>query len=435
MKVIKLLPAIALLSIVLITGCRQDESELASVTEIPFATDLNARTSQVSVPLIGASNFAVLAGTTVTNDGMSLIAGDVGVSPGIALTGFQPTSVNTIIGAGTVTAGQGVVHGIIYAGGAAAAQAHNDAIIAYDYLVGQSPDTTYYGVTQLDGRTFTPGIYRFARSANLRVNGTVYLDFQGNSDAVFVFLLGTTLVTMTGSKIVAINSNDQTCRGSNVYWTVGSAAIHGTRFIGTVIAKTTITMTSGVNLTGRILALNGAVTMVTNAISICSNVGTLPPNPCRNFITGGGWIKVRADIRNHITYQKGIFGISGGIKNDRFWGQLSFHDGERNGIRIKGTEVTAYTTLNPVTRQIEGTASINGEGSYAYQVVVTDNGESGKADSFSLKLSNGYTVSGVLKGGNIHLRNKCEESRADHDREEYVDMDESDGHATAIAEI
>jgi len=248
------------------------------------------------VPMGSASDFAVLGGTTVTNDGASLLTGNLGVSPGTAITGFQPVPLNTIVGPGTVTGGLGIVNGTIYAGGPVAAQAHNDAVIAYNYLVAQVPTVDYAGVTQLDGLTFTPGVYRFSPSANLQVNGQLYLDFQGNNDSIFIFELGTTLVTMAGSNVIALNADSQTCVGSNVFWAVGSSAtIDGAQFLGTVIANTTITMTSGANVSGRMLALNGAVTMITDTIATCGSGTVPPPPPCRDFVTGGGWIGEGSD--------------------------------------------------------------------------------------------------------------------------------------------
>ena len=360
-----------------------------------------AKTLQLSVPA-STTNFAVLAATTVTSDGLTVITGDLGVSPGTAITGFQPTPINSISGPGTVTAGLGMVSGTIYAGGPVAAQAHNDAVVTYNYLVAQVADTTYSGVTQLDGMTFTPGVYSFAPSANLQVNGTVYLDFQGNNDALFIFQLGTTLVTMTGSNVIALNNNNQTCTGANVFWAVGSSAtIDGAQFIGSVIAYTTITMTSGSSVDGKIWALNGAVTMIENTISACgsSTGGTVPPTICGSFVTGGGWIN-----------DKATFGVSGGIKNNEFWGHLSYND-HKNGVKIKSTSVTAYIVIDSVTRQIEGVAKLNDGGSFNYKVVVVDNGEPGRNDSFSIELSNGYTASGTLRGGNIQLHKKCEGSK------------------------
>jgi hypothetical protein len=293
-----------------------------------------------------------------------------------------------------------MVSGTIYAGGPVAAEAHNDAVVTYTYLVAQTPDTTYSGVTQLNGMTFTPGVYKFAPSANLQVGGVVYLDFQGNNDAVFIFQMESTLVTMTSSNVIALNNNNQTCSGPNVFWAVGSSAtIDGARFIGSVIAYTTITMTSGSSVEGRIWALNGAVTMIDDTISACgtSTGGTVPPaKPCGNFVTGGGWIN-----------DKATFGVSGGIKNNKFWGQLSYND-HTNGVKVKSSSVTAYIVIDAVTRQIEGVADINGSGSFTYKVIVVDNGEPGRNDSFSIELSNGYSASGTLKGGNIQLHKDCD---------------------------
>ena len=417
MKNMKLLTTIAIVLVVVMTGCAKDAQILPNQI-----TDGHKSVIVPSVPFGSAGSFAVLAGTTVTNDGESIINGDLGVSPGTAITGFQPEPINSIMGPGTVTPGLGVVNGTIYAGGAVAAQAHNDAVIAYDYLMSLVPDVIYPGVTQLDGLTFTPGVYNFAPSANLMVNGTVILDFQGNSDALFVFQMGSTLVTMTDSKVIAINNNDNTCLGSNVYWAVGSSAtIDGAQFVGTVIANTTITMTSGANVSGRIIALHGEVTMISDTISTCGSTGggTNPPEVCRDFVTGGGWIT--GTLSN-----KATFGVSGGIKHGEFWGQLSYNDHKNNGVKVKSSEVTAYIVIDAVTRQIEGIARLNGKNSVTYKVVVVDNGEPGRNDSFSLELSNGYTASGTLNGGNIQLHKVCGNSENEKEKENF-DKDEKIG--------
>lgn len=398
-----LFSAVAIASVALLAGCASQNLDPSPSGKNSSSLSLSgnlATGSQLVVP-VGTTNFAVLAGTTVTNDGLSVITGDAGVSPGTALTGFEPTPINSISGPGTVTAGLGIVNGTIYAGGPIAAQAHNDAVVAYNYLMAQTPDTTYAGVTQLNGLTFTPGVYKFAPSANLQVGGVVYLDFQGNNDALFIFQMESTLVTMTNSNVIALNNNNQTCNGTNVFWAVGSSAtIDGANFIGAVIANTTITMTSGSMVEGRIWAINGAVTMIDNTISACGTLTGVPPppKPCGNFVTGGGWIN-----------DKATFGVSGGIKNNKFWGQLSYND--HNGVKVKSTSVTAYIVIDAATRQIEGIANINGGGSFTYKVVVVDNGEPGRNDSFSIELSNGYNAAGTLGGGNIQIHKDCDDSK------------------------
>lgn len=410
------------------TGCNNYEPQPLESTlqgariETSGKENSSARLSG-SIPLGTAEDFAVLGATTVTNDGESEITGNLGVSPGTAITGFQQSPINTIEGPGTVTAGLGTVYGTIYAGGPVAAQAHNDAVIAYEYLMAQTPNTIFSGVSQLDGVTFTPGVYKFDPSANLKVNGTMYLDFQGNSDAVFIFQTGSTLVTMTGSNMIAINNNGTDCAGSNVYWAVGSSAtIDGAQFIGTVIAHTTITMTDNATVSGAIWALNGAVTMINDTISLCTGGGSgstpEPEKPCADFVTGGGWIN-----------NKSTFGVSGGIKNNSFWGNLSFNDhAKSNGVKVKSTSVTGYIVLDAVTRQIEGIANVNGESGFKFTLIVTDNGEPGRDDSFSLTLSNGYHVSGVLQGGNIQLHKSCGKNSAGKS-EVYADKDEKAGHS------
>ena len=425
MKINKLLTSVTVVALVLIAGCKKNEvaTENSEALSLKSANLKSSSTLNATVPLGSAATFAVLGGTTVTNADASIITGDAGVSPGTALTGFQPAPINTIAGPGTVTAGLGVVTGTIYAGGPVAAQAHNDAVLAYNYLMAQVPDVVYSGVTQLDGMTFTPGVYHFDPSANLLAGGTLYLDFQGNSDAQFIFQVGSTLVTMTNSNVIAVNPGTTTCLGANVYSAVGSAAtIDGNSFIGTVIAYTSITMTNtgndsgATNVAGRMFALGGEVTMVKSMISTCgtSGGGTNPPEICRDFVTGGGWIQDKAS-----------FGVSGGIKNGEYWGQLSFND--HNGVKIKSTSVTGYQVIDAVTRQIDGTARFNGKVPVNYTVILTDNGEPGRNDSFSLVLSDGYQISGILTGGNIQLHKNCGESHGKGDKEDYADNDEQKG--------
>ncbi len=403
-----------------------------------------ASVSTLAVPMGSAANFAVLGATTVTNTGASMITGDLGVSPGTAITGFSSPP-NTFSGPGTVTAGTGTVSGTIYAGGPVAAQAHNDAVIAFNYLNAQvaPPANTYAGVTTLDGLTYTPGVYSFAPAAILDGDSTLTLDFQGNPNAMFIFKTGTTLTANAGSKIVAINTGGAAT--PNVFWAVGSSAtINGAQFIGTVIANITITMTSGVNMAGSAIALTGAVTLDTDTISTSASSGsgggggTPPPPspPCRDFVTGGGWIDVNSNAPGHHKgYEdKATFGVSGGIKNGDFWGHLSFND--HDGTKVMSTEVTGYFVINDMTREIDGVAKVNGKGSFTYKVVVVDDDKDGRSmyghnkDSFSLNVSNGYSVSGTLSGGSINIHSACGVYKGpyyNHDKENCYDNDERGG--------
>jgi hypothetical protein len=116
----------------------------------------------------------------------------------------------------------------------------------------------------------------------------------------------------------------------------------------------------------------------------------------KDFVTGGGW------ITGTPSGDRGTFAVAGGIKNGALWGHLAYHD-HGNGMKVKGTAVTAYAAVDSVTRHIEGTAEVNGQSGFSYQVDVADNGEPGRNDTFSLRLSNGYSASGKLAGGNIQL--------------------------------
>jgi Ice-binding-like/Bacterial Ig domain len=210
-----------------------------------------------SVPLGTAESFAVLAGSTVTNTGPSVISGDLGLSPGTAVTGFPP---------GTVKAGT------IHAADSVALQAQSDLTTAYTDAAGASSTATISA--DLAGRTLTPGVYTSASALGL--SGTLTLNAQGNANAVFVFQAGSTLTAGSGSRVL-LTGGAQAC---NVFWQVGSSAAIGTSsaFVGNILALTSISMTTGATLDGRALARNGAVTLDTNTITKATCATPKPPS-------------------------------------------------------------------------------------------------------------------------------------------------------------
>lgn len=199
-----------------------------------------------TVNLGTADSFAVLAGSAITNSGPSVISGNLGISPGSAVTGFPPGS---IIGTQQVANPMAV-------------QAQTDLTTAYSNAAGQTPVSTI--PTELGGTIKSAGVYDSA-AGTFQITGTLTLDAAGDPNAIFVFKTNSTLITSGTSNVVLLNSA-QAC---NVFWQVGSSATLGTNstFKGNILALTSATLTTGTKVEGRVLARNGAVTLDTNIIT------------------------------------------------------------------------------------------------------------------------------------------------------------------------
>jgi hypothetical protein len=214
-----------------------------------------------TAPTLGtAQSFAILGGSTVTNTGATTITGNLGVSPGNAVTGFPPGN---------------VAGGVQHTADTVALQAQSDVTTAYNALAGQPCDTTLTG-QDLGGKTLVPGVYCYAAAAQL--TGTLTLNAQGNANAVFIFQIGSTLTTASNATVQVINGGSP----CNAYWQVGSSATLGTTttFVGNILALTSITLTNGVGITGRALARNAAVTLDTNTVSVAACAAAAPtPTP------------------------------------------------------------------------------------------------------------------------------------------------------------
>jgi ice-binding like protein len=201
-----------------------------------------ASAAEAPVGLGTAASYSALGGTTVTNTGPTTLDGDLGVSPGTAITGFPP----------------GVVAGAVHAGDTEAAGAQSDLTLAYNDAAGRISTANIAG--DLGGLTLIPGVY--TASSSIGLTGNLVLDGQGDTNAVFIFQVGSTLTTASGSTVTMINGA-QPC---NVFWQIGSSATLGTgsSFVGSILALTSITVTTATTVEGRALARNGAVTLDTN---------------------------------------------------------------------------------------------------------------------------------------------------------------------------
>jgi hypothetical protein len=202
--------------------------------------------AEAPVGLGTAASFAVLGGQSVTNTGPSVISGDVGVSPGSAISGFPPGI---------------VINGVFHATDAVAGQAQADLTTAYNDAAGRT--TTAALPPDAGGLTLESGVY--TASSTLGLTGTLTLDAQDDPNAVFIFQVGSALTTASTSTVSLINGASP----CNVYWQIGSSATLGTNsvFVGTVMALTSISATTGTSIQGRLLARNGSVTLDTNTIS------------------------------------------------------------------------------------------------------------------------------------------------------------------------
>ena len=236
--------------------------------------------AKAGIMLGTAGDFAVLAGSTVTNTGSSVVkGGHVGVSPGSAITGLPPGIV--------------VPPFKMHAAHAVASHAKNDLTTAYNAAAALSPTLDLTG-TDLGNLTLTPGVYFFSSSAEL--TGTLTLDAQSDPNAQFVFQIGSTLTTASDSSVVTINCGSMAGCGCNVFWQVGTSATLGTRtaFEGHILAQESITLVTGATILGSALARTGAVTLDSNSITNC-----VIPEPATMTLAllGGAMLLIRRSHR------------------------------------------------------------------------------------------------------------------------------------------
>lgn len=314
------------------------------------------RAAATTVDLGTAGDFAVLAGSGITNTGATTVSGDVGSSPIPTENGFGP-------GPNSVTFASGANHNSPNPNDAATQGAKDDLILAYEDARDQNDGAvTVVAESGVDSfaallNNLTPGIYKSPTS--MGVTGNLKLDALGDPNAVFIFQAGSTLTTAKDSVIYLANGT-QSC---HVFWQVGSSATlgTGTDFAGNILAMASITATTGATVDGRLLARDGAVTLDTNTITAATCAAPLihvakTATPA-TLPAGGGSVTYDYTVTNTGTVIMDNITVTDNKCANIVWGQ---GDADSDG-RLDFDETWLYSCTTALTETTTNTVTATGD--------------------------------------------------------------------------
>ncbi|MEO6322857.1 MAG: ice-binding family protein [Polaromonas sp.] len=212
-----------------------------------FKTVVAPATGLQSVNLDCAANFAILAGSTVTNTGPTIIKdGDLGLSPGSSVTGFPPGKIEG---------------GVIRINDTQANNAKLCLTTAYNDAAGRTTaPITLSG--NIGGQTLAPGLYKSTSTLEISSGD---LTLAGPADGVWIFQIASTLTTTAARQIILSGG----AQAKNIFWQVGTSATLGTTsdFKGNILADQSITLNTGAVLNGRALTRIAAVSLDSNSVT------------------------------------------------------------------------------------------------------------------------------------------------------------------------
>lgn len=242
--------ALLMLMLLFTTSCSNDDDDSNDEITIPHQT-----TIQETVILSSNDNFVILAGSMVSNIPTSAILGNIGLSPaaGAGITGFGAAEVTGTVYTTDATGPAGSVEAA-----AMLTAAKGDLTIAYNDAAGRTAIDMVLLAGNIGGLTLTPGLYKSSGSLEIS-SGDLTFDAEGNSDAVFIIQIASTLTTTSGRKVILSGG----AQAGNIFWQVGTSATLGTGsvFKGIIMAEQSISLETGASVVGKLLAFSAAVTI------------------------------------------------------------------------------------------------------------------------------------------------------------------------------
>lgn len=220
--------------------------------------------AQLPVNLGSTSNFAILAGASVSNVPISSVTGNVGLSPaaGSGITGFGAMEITGIVYTVDVSgpAGSTMAPTMLTA-------AKGDLTIAYNAAAGRTPvpSGTFLdpGTGNIGGLTLIPGLYKFTSTASITGSNVT---LSGNATDVWIFQIATALNVGNGIHVILTGG----AKAANIFWQVGTSATLGSTsvFKGTILADQSISLNTGAVVEGRLLASSASVTLASSTVTL-----------------------------------------------------------------------------------------------------------------------------------------------------------------------
>lgn len=254
-----LFPTVAMLFVVLFTGCQKEQvSSLSSgMNATESTTALRQQAHQAIINLGVAGNFVILSKSGITDVYKSAVTGDIGTSPitGAAMVISCPEVTGTIYSVDAAGPACKVTNATMLT------TAIGDMQTAYTDAAGRSnPDFVNLGAGNIGGKTLTPGLYNWSSAVIIPTDVTI----SGGPNDVWIFQVAGTLIMSSGVKITLSGG----AQAKNIFWQASGAVTFGTtsHFEGNILGQTGINLQTGASINGRMLAQT-AVTLQMNTVT------------------------------------------------------------------------------------------------------------------------------------------------------------------------